>query len=285
MKPYRRGARKRNAWLRHQWSHIVTFGRKWLGRSTLAATCGITLAALVWHGIPAGVHWAKSHSYFAIAKLELDGNRRLTRHEVLEWIGVHEGTSIWDAPPTELQMRLESHPWIRRANVQRDFPGHLAMTVQERRPMAIVRLDTLNYVDRTGRILGPLRDDDSRDFPLITGFEDDATRSFAPIGIHRALQFLRRCERLSCFDGVSEVHVSQQKGLTVFPLRPTVAVVLGWGGWREKLLRSARVLAAWEGQTARVATVDVSFHELVVVKLRAEHHPAPRRGPKQAMRV
>jgi cell division protein FtsQ len=285
MKLRRRGARQRTAWLRSQCSRIATRGRKWLERGTLAAVCGVTLAALVWYGIPAGIHWAEVHPYFAIAKLELDGNRRLTRQDVLQWIGVHEGTSIWDASPSVLQMRLERHPWIRRASVQRDFPRHVAIAVQERRPMAIVRLDTLNYVDRSGHILGPLRADDSRDFPLITGFEDAATRTFAPIGIHRALQFLRRCERLSCFDGISEVHVSQHRGLTVFPLRPTVAVVLGWGGWREKLVRSARVLAAWEGQTARVAAVDVSFHELVVVKLRPEHHPTPRRGPKQTMRV
>ena len=263
----RRRTRMRDTWLRRQGPRVFAFGRKWVGRSSLAAACGITLAALVWYGIPAGWHWVHAHPYFAITKLELDGNRRLTQHDVLEWIGVQDGTSIWDASPSVLQMRLESHPWIRRASVQREFPRHLAITVQERRPVAIVRLDTLDYVDRAGHILGPLRDDDSRDFPLITGFEDDAARRFAPIGVHRALQFLRRCERLSCFDGVSEVHVSQQLGLTVFPQRTAVAVVLGWGGWREKLARSTRVLAAWEGQTARVATVDVSFRQLVVVKL------------------
>lgn len=285
MKLRRRSARKRNAWLRSRWPQVGACGRKWVGRSSLAAVCGITLAAAVWYGIPAGLCWAKAHPYFAIAKLELDGNRRLTRREVLDWIGVQEGTSVWDATPADLQLRLEGHPWISHASVQREFPRRLAITMQERRPVAIVRLDTLNYIDRAGHVLGPLRDDDSRDFPLITGLEDEAVRGFAPIGIHRALQFLRRCERVGCFDGVSEVHVSQQRGVTVFPLRTTVAVVLGWGGWREKLARSARVLAAWEGQTARVAAVDVSFRELVVVKLRADHRPANRRGSKQAMRV
>jgi len=278
-------ARKPNAWLRNRWPSIVVVGRNWVGRGALAAACGITLATVVWYGIPAGFHWAKSHPYFAIAKLEIDGNRRLTRPDVLEWIGVHEGTSVWDAAPGELKMRLESHPWIQHASVIREFPRRVAISLQERRPVAVVRLDTLNYVDRAGHVLGPLRDDDSRDFPLITGFEDEAARGFAPIGIHRALQFLGRCERLGCFDGVSELHVSQHRGVTVFPLRTTVAVVLGWGSWREKLARSARVLAAWEGQTGRVAAVDVSFRELVVVKLREVHRPAARRGSRQAMRV
>jgi cell division protein FtsQ len=281
----RRRTRKRNAPVRRWWPRVATGARKWLGRSSLAAACGVTLAAVVWYGIPAGLRWAKAHPYFAITKLELEGNRRLTRHDVLEWIGVHEGASIWEASPALLQARLESHPWIQRASVQREFPRHVAVTLKERRPVAIVRLDTLNYVDRGGRVLGPLRADDSRDFPLITGFDDAAARSFAPIGIHRALQFLRRCDRLNCFGGISEVYVSAHRGLTVFPQRTAVAVRLGWGGWREKLARCTRVLAAWERQTARLAAVDVSFREIVVLKLRAEHRPAGGRGPKQSMRV
>ncbi|HVO26712.1 MAG TPA: FtsQ-type POTRA domain-containing protein [Candidatus Margulisiibacteriota bacterium] len=285
MRLRRHSTRKSSTRLRNQWSLIVAFGRRWVVRSALAAACGITLAALVWYGIPAALHWAMAHPYFAITKLELDGNRRLTRHDVLEWIGVQEGSSVWDATPTDVQTRLESHPWVAHASVQREFPHRLVITLQERRPAAIVRFDGLNYVDRAGRVLGPLRDDDSPDFPLITGLEDDAARGFALIGVHRALQFLRRCERQGCFDGVSEVHVNQQRGVTVFPQHTTVAVVLGWGGWREKLARSARVLAAWEGQTARVAAVDVSFRELAVVKLREEHRPAARRGPKPAVRV
>ncbi|HVO22775.1 MAG TPA: FtsQ-type POTRA domain-containing protein [Candidatus Margulisiibacteriota bacterium] len=283
MNVYRR--RKRNALVHRPWPRVVTFARKWLGRSSLAALCGITLAGLVWYAIPSGVSWAKAHPYFAITKLDIEGNRRLTRSDVLEWIGVHEGTSIWLASPSLLQMRLESHPWVQRASVQREFPQHLAITLKERRPVAIVRLDVLNYVDRTGRVLGPLRDDDSRDFPLITGFDDDAARGFAPVGIRRALQFLRRCDRLNCLGGISEVYVNAQRGITVFPQRTAVAVRLGWGGWREKLVRCGRALAAWDRQPARIAAVDVSFRDVVVVKLRAEHRPAAVRGPKQSMRV
>jgi cell division protein FtsQ len=277
--------RKRNAPVGRQWPPIATVARKWLGRSSLAALCGVTLAAVVWYGIPSALQWAKAHPYFAITRLDLEGNRRLTRHDVLEWIGVNEGTSIWQASPTLLQMRLQSHPWIQHASVHRDFPHHVAITLRERRPVAIVRLEVLNYVDRSGRVLGPLRDDDSRDFPLITGFDDDAARGFAPIGIHRALQFLRRCDRSNCFGGISEVYVSAQRGITVFPQRTAVAVRLGWGAWTEKLARCTRVLAAWDRQTARIAAVDASFREMVVLKLRAEHRPAPGRGPKQSMRV
>jgi cell division protein FtsQ len=253
-------------------------------RGLLAAVCGIGLSTGLWYGLPRALHAVKTHRYFALTSVEVDGNRRITRGEVLQWAGVKEPASVWDVAPDLVSTHLRSHPWIRRVRVQREFPNRLSIEIGERRPVAVVRLHELSYVDRSGRILGPLRDDDSPDFPLITGLEEAKLSGFAPVGVRRALRLLRLCQRLDCFDAISEVHVDQERGLTVFPLHPAAAVVLGWGGWREKLARSARVFAAWEGQVERLAAVDVSFRDMVVVKLRAER-PGTGRSPKRALRV
>jgi POTRA domain-containing FtsQ-type protein len=274
--------------LRDRWRHLARLGVGWMRRAWVPAVgslCGVGLAAAVWYGVPWAAKRLAAHPYFALAPIEVDGNRWLTRGEVLEQAGVGDGRSVWEAAPHVLRARLLRHPRIQQATVQREFPNHLRIRVEERRPAAIVRLDALNYVDRHGHVLGPLRDDDSRDFPLITGLEGADARDFIPLGLHRAQQLLRLCERLGGFDAISEVHVDRYGGVTVFPLRTAVAVVLGWGSWREKLARSARVFAAWEGQVGRVAAVDVSFREITVVKLREERHPAAVRASKRAMRV
>ncbi len=275
----RRAARRIRAWTRLR-SRAGS-----LRRGALAALCGLGLAGGGWYVVPSGVHQVKSHPYFALGELEVEGNRRLSRQEVLQWAGVAAGTSIWDAAPDVVRLRLQSHPWVRRASVQRAFPNRMTISVRERRPVAIARLEELSYIDRGGNVLGPLRADDSRDFPLITGLGDAEDQAFATIGLHRALQLLRLCERLSCFDAVSEVSVDRYRGVTVFPLRTAVAVVLGWGSWREKLARSARVFAAWEGQVGRLAAVDVSFRDQVVVKLREERPVSAVRASKRGMRV
>jgi cell division protein FtsQ len=282
-RPGRRTSPLRRAIQPLRWLHAEWRRRARLRRGILASAWGVTLAAAVWHAVP--VAWARvvAHSYFALETIELDGNRRLARSALLDWAGIHPGTSIWLAPPGAVRARLESHRWIRRARVRREFPNRLRIALQERHPVAIVRADTFSYVDRAGHVLGPLRTDDSRDFPIITGFETEATQEFAAIGIRRALQLLRRCERLKCFDGISEVHVDPQQGITIFPRRMAVAVMLGWGSWRQKLVHSARVFAVWEGQVERLAVVDASFRGQVVVRLRAEK-PAGR-APKHAIRV
>jgi cell division protein FtsQ len=250
-----------------------------LRRGMLAAGCGIGLAAALWYGLPRLAYLVKTHRYFTLTNILVRGNRRVTRSDVLQWAGVTEATSAWDAAPDEVRMRLQSHPWVRRAAVQREFPNRLGIGIEERQPVAIVRLGELNYVDRSGRILGALSDGDSRDFPLINGLEEAGPSGFTPVGVRRALRLLRLCERLRCVDGVSEVYVDQNRGITIFPLRPATAVVVGWGSWREKLTRSARVFAAWKGQLERLAAVDVSFRDMVVVKLR-DQRPAVGRAKK-----
>jgi cell division protein FtsQ len=264
---------------RRLWKPRVSLRRVWI-----AVSIGALTATLGQFG-PSGVHWIRTHPYFVLKDVEVRGNRRLTRLEVLDAAGIVEGASVWDAAPAALRMRLQGHPWIRRAVVQRRFPDHLVIGIRERHPVAIARLDQLDYVDRSGAVLGPLRDDDSRDFPVITGLERPASRELVPLGFHRVLQLLRICERTNGFDTVSEIHVDPDRGITLFPLHSAVAVVLGWGGWREKLGRSARVFAAWQGQLDRVVAVDVSLRDAVVVKLHEEPRPAAVRPSRKGVRV
>ncbi len=282
------GSRKRAVKKNRRWRvrplTLSWAAREW--RRLLAAAFGISLAAGLWYGVPRVLQLVITHRYFKLTNIEVDGNRRVTRSELLQWAGIDESTSVWQAPPDRVRMRLRAHPWIQRANVEREFPNHLKIEVTERRPVAMVRLGELklNYVDRSGRILGPLHAGDSPDFPVITGLEEVESSGFMPVAVHRALRFLRLCERMSGFEAISEIHVDVDRGITVFPLRTAVAVVLGWGSWREKLARSARVFAAWEGQAERLAAVDVSFRDIVVVKLHEERCPAAVRS-KKAMRV
>jgi hypothetical protein len=133
-------------------------------------------------------------------------------------------------------------------------------------------------------VLGPLGSEDSRDFPMVTGLEQGAQRAFAPIGLPRTAQLLRWCERRGTIDQLSEVHVDREAGITMFPADVNIAVELGWGRWREKLSRSTRVFAAWQDRLDQLATVDVSFPEMVIVRLR-DGRQVKERPAKSARRI
>lgn len=243
-------------------------------RAIAGAASGVLLALALIAGAPRAAEWVRSHPYFLLQTIDVHGNRRLPKEAILEFASISVGQSVWDFSARSLRMRLDAHPWIQRVTVRRELPGRLVIDVTERKPIAIVRFDELHFVDRRGHLLGPLGPEDNRNLPIITGLEEGADRAFAPVALPRVAQLLRWCERRGCIDDMSEVHIDREDGVTMFPMTARVAVQLGWGHWSEKLRRSARVLAAWEGQLDRLASIDVSFSEMVVVRLREESPPA-----------
>ncbi len=287
----------RRLWTGRRWQRWRKAGARWrvarwvpeawrrrVGGSLLAAAVGVAVAWAAWLGVPRAIHAVKTHPYFAVRSIEVDGNRRLDRSTVLEWARVSVGQSAWDAAPNTVRRRLLLHPWVLTATVHRVFPQRLEIVIRERRPVAIVVADGLRYVDQYGQLLGKLDAGDSRDFPVITGLDAPEAAGFLAAGVHRALQVLRRCERLQVLDPVSEIRVERDRGITIFSQQVPVAVSLGWGNWGTKLARAQRVLTAWEQQVARLAVVDVSFRDQVVVKFKEGGEPpaAPeaRRGVK-----
>jgi cell division septal protein FtsQ len=246
------------------------------------------VAAIVFVAVGAGV-WAmhtraadalREHPYFVINQLVINGcGPALTPDEVRAWLGLTDETTLWQATPTRVRARLEQHPYIAHAAVRRQFPGRLEVEVRERRPQAIAVLDGLFYVDRSGITFGPLRPQDSRDYPLITGLDPAAENGPRTWALRRALRLLRRCDREPCVGELSEVHVGDQRGVVVYLADPRVPIVLGWGSWPAKLERAERTLLAWQGAAERLASLDVRFRNQVVLTLRTHAVPAPAPAP------
>lgn len=266
MKNRRATVRSDSAPLRLSWRRLLAAG-------------ALALSVVGAYGLAQMAPFVTSHPYFTLTEIRVDGNRRLERQQVLEWAQLQQGMSSWDAAPDTIQANLLRNPWIREAEVERHLPNGLSIAIAERRPAAIVRLDQLYYVDRQGRILGPLGAHDSRDFPIIGGFNGSETRNYAAAGIRHGLRLLRLCGRESLFEHVSEISVDREHGPTLYPATPAVGVRLGWGNWRQKLSRSLRVLKAWEGKTEELHLIDLSFRNRAVVKLKpvpAQAHNQPR---------
>lgn len=263
---------------------------EWLARmvrSAIGAVCVVAVTGgLSYQGMWV-IRFATSHPYFTLTEITVRGNRRLPRDEVLRLAGVEAGSSIWDASPDMIRANLLHTPWVRDAEVHREFPNGLTIAINERRPAAIVQLDELHYVDARGQVLGLVGADDSRDFPLITGLSTPAAKAYSEAGIRRALRLIRLCARDSLLGPVSEIAIDKDYGATVFPLRPAIGVHVGWGNWRQKLGSSLRVLQAWEGRTDQVQRIDLSFRHRAVVKLKELPVPAkPKPGPgKKGTRI
>lgn len=243
------------------------------GRRILQGFMGAAAAALVltvW-AVHRPVRAAlRTHPYFTVDEVVLHGvGPLLSRDDVLAWLGVRGGVSLWDVAPARVEARLEAHPLIERATVRREFPNHVEIELRERRPQAVAVLEDLYYVGRGGQLLRVLGAEHSRDYPLVTGLMPDTNPGYRTWALRRALRLVRLCERVACFGGVSEIRLDRRFGLVLYPTAPRVPLLLGWGSWREKLARAGRALQAWEGRTDQLAMLDVRFRNQVVARLRA----------------
>jgi hypothetical protein len=235
------------------------------------------LKVLLLVGVAAGIWllhepvWAtlRAHPYFAVTDLSIRGaGPLLSEEEILAWLGVTAETRIWDLSPSRVRARLEMHPLIERASVHRTFPNRFVIRVRERRAEALTLLDALYFVGRDGQVLKRFEPGDNPDFTIVTGLGSRPAPGFRAWVVRRALRLQRLCQRMDCFGGVSEIHFDPQRGMVLYPRRPRVEVVLGWGSWRDKIRRAERTLRVWEGRTHRLVGVRVQFRNQVVVELR-----------------
>lgn len=111
-----------------------------------AAAAGVTLAA--WVGLPL----IKRLPVFRVERVEVAGIGYLTRHGVRAAAGVDSATSVWESTD-RMAARLESHPMIAAARVERLLPSTLAFKVEEVVPVALVASEVVEPVDRYGNVL------------------------------------------------------------------------------------------------------------------------------------
>jgi cell division protein FtsQ len=211
------------------------------------------------------------HPYFTVSEIVVTPTKHVRAGAVLESADMRAGTSLWRVDPAALAARLETHPWIRRAKVRREFPRRLIVDLAEREPAAILFLDQLYYVDSTGIAFVRVGERDPLDLPFVTGVEAAIVadeRPFARHAIRQALRLLRSMHAAGLPFRISEVHIERERGITVFPVEPRVALTFGWSGFGTKLGRLGRVLQDFRGRESQIREIDLTMGTAAVVRLR-----------------
>jgi hypothetical protein len=67
---------------------------------------------------------------------------------------------------------------------------------------------------------------------------------------------------------LSEIHFDALDRVVLYTTAYPVALHMGWGDWDDKMKRLDRVLTLWKGREERLASLDVSFRDQVVARLR-----------------
>ena len=109
----------------------------------------LLLLGLVLAGIAIGFYFA-----LIIDRIEVVGNEKLERGEVLTISGLNIGEHMLFANLGEARSRLLSSPYIRSAYIKRAYPDKLIITREERKPVAaIVGVGSYALIDLEGSVM------------------------------------------------------------------------------------------------------------------------------------
>jgi cell division septal protein FtsQ len=262
---YRRDNRKRNG---RRWRRSVV----WLGG--VAVLLLFFAAAYRWHvplkaAVAAAAALFFENSYFFVREIQVRGGEKVGGDEIVAMAGLRHGMNIWKIEPGGIEKKVAKHPWVCRVLVRRDFPRRIVIEVEECTPKAIVALGQLYYVDADGVIFKEVGAGENVNFPLLTGLRPEQLAKVNP-ALRGKIQDAVRLADLMAKDAhtLSEIHFDESDRLVVYTTAFPVALKMGWGEWDAKLKRLDRVLALWKGNEERLASLDASFNNQVVARLR-----------------
>ncbi len=214
-------------------------------RQVLPVVAAFLAVAFVGAAGAAAYSWLGHSPIFSVQVIDINPCDHVSRDEVSGILnGVSRG-NIWTLSTREIGRRLMTHPYVREVAVRKAFPDKLVVRVGERRPVAMINLDSLYYVDERGEIFKRLTAYDSKSFPIVTGFSREDLAAKDPV----SMQNLKRTiELLQCAgsgvlrENISEAHFDAQDGYTLVTRDFGLQLKIGTTEFREAMRRVAVAL-------------------------------------------
>lgn len=134
------------------------------------------MALVLWGGIAAlGKFGPMIQRGLEIRDVHVEGVHQVTKQEILDRLSLKQGTALHQVSLPYLAERLQAHPWIKEAILERRPLHQLLVTVVERKPSAIVRTAFEHVLtDEEGVVLARIGRRDETALPLLTGVDHKA---------------------------------------------------------------------------------------------------------------
>jgi cell division protein FtsQ len=208
-----------------------------------------------------------------IQKVAIHGNRQLSQRDVLGLLHGLRDSNIMVADLDGWRKRLLRSAWIKEASLRRELPGTIDVTIAERDPLGIGRInDKLYLVATDGVVIDAFSPKYAAfDLPLIDGLHTgpreadglmvDETRASL------AAEVLQNLQRTSDLAGrVSQVDVSNDEDAVVLLADDPARVHLGREQFSERLRAYLELAPTLRARVPAIDYVDLRFDPRVFVR-------------------
>ena len=224
-------------------------------------------------------HWVYVHlledSYFRVREVEIEGCGKIRPEAIRSLLMIEGMPNLFTVRLEEIARRVETHPWIDHFVVRKVFPHKIRVQIEERKPIAILQLEKLYYIDAKGVVFSPVGEGDGYNFPFLTGLTRQALEKDSESSrdlLMRALELVRLTEKekVSPLEEISEIHMSRTFGMDCYARANGLEVKMGKDSFHEKMRRLSIVWSDLQKRGLSVMSIDCSDLNRIVVK--KTHH-------------
>jgi cell division protein FtsQ len=199
---------------------------------------------------------------YPVEEIVFIDNKHLTDEELGEIAKAGMRKSLLTVSCREISRRLLESPWIRSASVRKEFPGTLAITIQETEPFALLDIhEHLFIIDEKGKFLEELKDDAVPFLPIIVSDPYKEREGFS-----EALFLVRVLNDKGLILGKDHIEVIAHKPQELSIEMDETVVKIGAGGYDEKLERFLQLEKDLRERNIPVDCIDLRFDDKAIVK-------------------
>ncbi len=123
----------------------------------IIAVCAVGLMAVIMYGtvrvLPGIGEKIGKSPYFRLEGVDVIGVVRADRDEIGRAIGFEAGSPLLETDLVTIRKNVESIDWVKEAEVRRDLPDKLVITITEHTPVALAATDDgRRFVDEDGEL-------------------------------------------------------------------------------------------------------------------------------------
>jgi cell division protein FtsQ len=164
-----------------------------------------------------GYQYLLHSPYIRLEKVVISGVEDTIRRELLELSGLRADMTLLAANLDELKRNMERHPWVRRVEVEKDYPHTIRVKATRERPWAVVSMDTLFYMNRHAELFKEVGISEDMDYPVITGVPEDEEKRTEMLRLAaHVLQVLESRGEQWMQDEISEIHLQSSGNISLY---------------------------------------------------------------------
>lgn len=264
--------RKRNA---DRKVKVKSAARKF-GMSIIIVLLGVTaLTALFiysYKGIITIALNIKNSQVFTVKAIEITGNKHIDKQTILEECGISDSTRSFAVKECDVRKVLMKNPWIDNVKVGKNLDGKVTIKIKERKPVALVNLGAIYYIDRDGYIF-PLAKNVISEMPIICGLKDtiggSGIRKVRVDDMKRVKAFIKAALSVNneFFQSITQIDLSEKHKIKLSFQAYTTIVELSDDNLETRLGQLLKLEKLIQNGSRHPEKIDLSYQNIAFVTI------------------